>query len=1398
MAQSFNRPASGFRFKFQGLKTNCAPDAVPEGKYCLVQNGRATNDDEIRCRPGMNLLFNTTSGVPISNISSYSQGTGTVRYLAASNGNIYKDDSVSPVATGFNAASIQSMIPYRPNQSPATWVYVEDTSNYRKISFPNGSDAVLNYKVGIAEPQTPVDAGINGLLLTPVINPAATGYSFVGGNAGTAGTVSAGGRVNDTVGAIFYDTVNPSLQTLYLGSLAPANGGVTGAFINSGGVFLASAALTPVLSGGGGAGASVALGFSLYGLSPTRITLTSVAISDPGSGYTSAPSLVINCSPGGSQISPASVTVSIGGTPTTDLSAYSRFMCVTSTSNPAPMMVQDVFPPIPGPIAIQSIYYYSGATGRCVIVPANTGIEVGADSIYTEILLNSLRRGALVQIGSEMCMVLSVTEGPQGNVCFEVSTSSAHTTADSITGVPAIQVAGICQVGDTITGQAFSSSVATGIGTISASLPVSPFVSNNQSFQSDDYVHVSVSCDHLANLNEAKILFDCGDGSFAENFYYYSIRPSDIEAGVQNTLTQLGVAQLVAQRAVIDEEQTSSTTTAGKIGEANNQGSTTSSAVTVPGDLQWSEIVFPVSALTRVGGDQTKNLQTVVKVQMLVNANATVTFVWGAISIFGGYQVDVGSTGAPISYRIRPRSSITGAKGNPSPAMRYAATARRESILVPLPAAYDAQFDLWDVFRLGGVLTAWTLAGTATAASGQFVDIYDDTTIQNAEQLDFDNLEPWPSIDVPFQATASVVGTTAVVTPAAGSSSLIANYLPGNEVQIGQQAYTLWTRPVSLGSGIWLFQFQENAGTWPAGTALTIYEPAVANQRSRMTWGPTDDGGVVFGLDALRPGTVVFTKNFNPDSAPNGYNLELCPPSEPLMGGCMSGGLVAVGSSKRKWVLRPSFGEANQWTPQLLPGGGLAAPFGMASDGVNVFAVEPDGITMNGRNITTEDLSNLFPIDGVVPAKVQYRGVFYPPDFTKANTFRLSCQGGYLYFNYTDLNGGTANTLVYDIKRGGWSYDSRPNVVLHVPVIQAQSQASGVSGATNPAQLLLGDSAGNVLYEQDGVSDNGTAITFRVITAEFDKGDTRANAQWGDVFLSALPSLNNAMTVKAASGGADTAYSVTVPTGTARVPVIVNVNAVLFSMGLDITAVQTFAGGELPATLYIWQPSYIPQPVVEQGRYWDWDDAGQPGNKFWQGFMLEANTNGVNKSLAIRDADSNTTHAFTPSPVNFPRQSEQAFSFTTPFTAHSVRLEPQDAVNWNAWGIRWVVKPFPEMCETWQTELLSLGVVGWAHLREMNISYIATATVTLTITLDAGGVGGPIVLALPSTSGVQDKVLVQPSFNKWKLISFAATSTAPFALFLDDMEVKIRAWGSEEAYRVFKPFGGKSSPGGEV
>jgi hypothetical protein len=1073
----------------------------------------------------------------------------------------------------------------------------------------------------------------------------------------------------------------------------------------------------------------------------------------------------------------------------TGIAGYQRGMALLFGPNLA--TVEDVFAPLPQSLSIAGITYLSGTTGQCVVVPNSLGSGPGVDdaSIYEQTLLASLRRGALVQIGSEVCYVLDVETGPNGTVCFTTSTQLNHTSSEMLSGVPAISVFfPAAAAGTIITSPDVLFSVTPSgdntVGTVTFPQNVNAFT--DAQAQPQDYLHLSLNIDNLDNLTEAKILFDVGDGSFTENFYYYAIRPNDIALGVSNGLTQLGVAQLVAQRAAIDEE---------KSAETNNQGPTFTSGQSATGTSQWGEIEFAITELTRVGNDDTKTLQNMNAVQILINANAAVNIAFNSVYVKGGFSPDVGASGAPYLYRVRPRSSLTGVKGNPSPATRYGVNPRRQQVTVQCPSAtYDPQIDTWDIFRYGGTVTSWRYIGQVpSAGNALFLDNYSDDSANAGESLDFDNYQPWPSIDIPLNVTASVVTGTLALVNIPGATNIL-RYLPGNEVKIGgTNVYTLQTRPTLLSGTTYLLRFVENAGYSPNST-LSIYEPALAQQRLPYMWGPDADGTFFATGDPLRSGFFSTSKTNNPDSAPDTYAQELSTPSEPLMGGEIMDGVSYIASTERWWRLYPQLqNEAQRYNPvqQAIPRG-LAAPYGKCTDGATVSWWAKDGIwDSKDGSLTDADLYPLFPHDGVAGQAVTYGPVTYqPPDYSRAGTFRLETANGFLYATYTD-SGGVYHTLVYDQKRKAWSLDAYANpasVAYHVE----QQEGTLLSNTALYPSLVYGLTDGVVASQQDSHNDLASPIPVIIATNEWPGGDVRAGMQWGDLWLDSTPA--SQITATPMAFGAQASPPVVVGPQSSRLQTPISLGGELLSdfLGLITTWTDDFTSITSPTKVHIWQPSLIPKPETIDDRFTDWysagdDDAAQPA-AWWQGFVLHADTFNKVKGLQVRDADSGAIHPFTPV-VQHNGEQTKAYSFNTPFIAHLVRIEPTDQLPWRMFDMVWVSQPTPEAAETWQTQGTSFGFNGYSHIQRIVGAYAATQPVTVTITSFDGQ--SPAAITLPSTGGAYEKILQVLTANKGQLYFFKATSAAPFQLYLDDWEILVGNWGRQGNYLTYKSLGGK-------
>ena len=127
------------------------------------------------------------------------------------------------------------------------------------------------------------------------------------------------------------------------------------------------------------------------------------------------------------------------------------------------------------------------------------------------------------------------------------------------------------------------------------------------------------------------------------------------------------------------------------------------------GNNAWTEIMVPLSELTRVGADSTRSLANVAAIQIVIQCTANVTIEASSWWVGGGYGPDSTLPEAQyLQWRYRYRSSLTGAKSQQSPAIRTGLQAHRQQALITPTVSTDPQVDYIDIERFGGVLNECT------------------------------------------------------------------------------------------------------------------------------------------------------------------------------------------------------------------------------------------------------------------------------------------------------------------------------------------------------------------------------------------------------------------------------------------------------------------------------------------------------------------------------------------------------------------------------------------------------------------------------------------------------------------------------------------------------------------
>lgn len=751
-----------------------------------------------------------------------------------------------------------------------------------------------------------------------------------------------------------------------------------------------------------------------------------------------------------------------------------------------------------------------------------------------------------------------------------------------------------------------------------------------------------------------------------------------------------------------------------------------------------------------------------------------------------------------VQYRYTFRSSVTGATSNPSPESPAQQVPSLANTVTAGEYSTDPQVDKVDFYRMDTAVTNFTYVGTVdnTSTPTLFSDQLLDADIAGNPLLQFDNYEPFPSIDLPRKGTVTVTGGGTVSWVSGDTFNL--RWLPGTLINIGGIDYTLYNRPQSA-TQLTIIDGADSA----VAQAYEIAEPTLAAQSSPSMWGNSDNAAYMFAIDPLNPGDLVFCKGNNLDSAPDTNRINVTSPSEPLINGVMANGIGMVFSSENGWIIYPNFTSALATITgvegdafSLIRSGvtrGLYIRPAICTDGSGAyFYRSKDGVEMSvaggkQQSTTDQDLYNLFPHEGYLPQPVTLAGcTVYPPDDTQPELQKLRFATGYLYYDYVDT-ASTPRTLVYDVAGGGWVVD----VYQYPATVHMLEEGPDANG------VLIGCNDGSVRALVSGGSETATCVC---LTPAVNGGDARANKTVGDLFVRASVS-GSAVAVAPYANQFATALAgfspSTLAVGSGLQPYILDFTDGQARDVSDIEMLLSWLAGTA-TYLDLWQPDWTSLPESTQDRPTDWTDGGATGTMFWQGLTLEADTFGNPKAIAVQSADDLSLHVPDQSPVTFNGQSKQALTFTPPFIAHSVRIVTTDGVPWRYFGANWVALPFPSSVPEWQTEITSLGNAGWQHIREMNVAHVSTVDLTLTLVFDPGAVPASITLTVPNSAGAQAKTKITCPANKFKLVSFRLNCASPFRVFAGDCECKVGTWGRESGYRNLKIIGGESAGGASL
>lgn len=798
---------------------------------------------------------------------------------------------------------------------------------------------------------------------------------------------------------------------------------------------------------------------------------------------------------------------------------------------------------------IAAIQYDTGASGACCFTLASS----------TE----NLSRDTFLQLGSENVRILSVAIGEDNTVSLRCVTVGTHAAGEGVTfyNCARMYLTVNHSVGAAVLGNCLTSTVTVGLGTLTLPLGMVRDLSqiNGRPLTTDDWMHISLLFDNLDNLSDVRILLDVDNttNDFTHNFYYADITANVLQqassgaaavvtagsTALQATGTQAQLQALYAQA----EEYAA----AGNYVEAAALQNTISqlnaqiNAQLVTGASQWSEIFVPLSALTRVGNDQTVGLYNVKAIQIQIVCTDTINISidsWWCGGTYGPNAPQAINPENPIKYCYRYRSTITGAQSTWSPLTRGGIFAERQGIGIT-GAAYstDPQVDTIDFARVGASIngTPQYLASVANNTAGGFATYVDN--FQDAElgdQIIPGDNQPWPVQQPPIIGTCSVVGTTVFAT----SVTIPTNLCQGTNVLINGQETVIRGLP-----GTNTFQVEDNIDT-ANGVSLQIWSPTTFGNPLPFEAGPFDESIFAAG-DPVNPGRVYFANRTNPDTAATSNFVDLTSSAEPILGICVWNGYVVAMTAEQFFIGTTSGQVGNPYAFTTTGVGcGLLAPWAFTT-GPGIFFWTRNGIAVTelgpATPISSADLYPYLPHEGIPGQAVNG----YLPPMLNVMPRLGYCKNGWLYFDFED-SGGNQKTLAFDTTKPGWWFDCyTPAVMLHY-----QDEAE------NSSLVLCGCADGTLEQFSTASADTGGPITCQARLGSQNYGDLRSLKQVIDLALELVGTVQ--LTVYANSWTVSDYTSAV--TGTAGTPIILPIAAAYdatklyldFAVDLTWTGVQ--------------------------------------------------------------------------------------------------------------------------------------------------------------------------------------------------------------------------------------------------
>lgn len=462
---------------------------------------------------------------------------------------------------------------------------------------------------------------------------------------------------------------------------------------------------------------------------------------------------------------------------------------------------------------------------------------------------------------------------------------------------------------------------------------------------------------------------------------------------------------------------------------------------------------------------------------------------------------------------------------------------------------------------------------------------------------------------------------------------------------------------ISAAGTVSINHFQPVPTVDDAGTTI-LAQPVSA------LWGPLEGMLMACG-DPYRPGHVYWSNADAPDHWAAENNVEVCPPSEALQHGGVSGHQAFVFSKERLYNLYPNLagGQGIVSAPTLCKRGLSLGRWAFAvGPGGIYFAAEDGFFRTNGgpEDWIGREIQPLF--------EGETRNGLLPIDKTVPNVITVTCWENKVYFTYQDT-GGAMNTLVYAILNKFWRHYT-----------WGRSPAR-LQGEDEPVLYLLGASSGQS-YLHEGFSDDGVPIAC-TLRSGAASGGTREEKLFGDQILDAdragvSISVQNFLNEETFTNEVQTLTG-----GTGRQRYTLDAFGISPQKGHSISTEVSWSSASARPTLYQMAYAITLQPDLTTRRVTNWDDLGNADEFYLTGVTFDVDTLGQDRTILIERDFAGARATVDTLLVNSNGRHKLTFSWPA-VQAKMVRVRPTDDCRfWLLYRADWIVQPEPPRLANW-------------------------------------------------------------------------------------------------------------------